>query len=79
MEENRFPWEMDKPIEEIEAMRKVLYPGDFKLMNYLIARLKKAESERDAFIILDGVFANGTDEIVFYKGFNNRQVFVKKE
>ncbi len=43
------PWPMDKPIEEIEAiLSPKYYYGGFELhIQYLLTRLKKAESERD--------------------------------
>ena len=47
-----FPWPMDKPIEEIEEEVERNKDGydQFVLsdIRYLLARLKKAESERDA-------------------------------
>jgi hypothetical protein len=47
MEENRFPWSMDKPIEEIEGEFRNMGKEAYTIFRYLLARLKKAESERD--------------------------------
>lgn len=46
MNEQKFPWAMDKPIEELSDYMIVNHVHD-DFTNYLLARLKKAESERD--------------------------------
>lgn len=47
-----FPWPMDKPIEEIEAFLKKTYVFNTDAENYLLARLKKAESDRDMYKLM---------------------------
>ncbi len=46
-----FPWPMDKPVEEIDSLVKTDWSMDIfdlaNVTNYLLTRLKKAESERD--------------------------------
>jgi len=47
MAKHQFPWPMDKPVDEIDINRVIEYASEWVLINYLLARLKKAESERD--------------------------------
>lgn len=43
MNEQKFPWAMDTPIEEIAQECEL----SWEYINYLFTRLKKTESERD--------------------------------
>lgn len=51
MNEQKFPWAIDMPVDEVEDFYKhgPIVGSDFE--DYLIARLKKAESERDEILI----------------------------
>lgn len=51
MNDNKFPWSLDKPIEEIEQDVKLCLKNGFDMtgrLNYLLDRLKIAEAERDS-------------------------------
>ena len=51
MSDNNLPWDMDKPVEEIEIEHEhnivYCYPIDWKLVDYLLARLKLTEKDRE--------------------------------
>lgn len=54
----KFPWPMDKPIEEIEGEFRNMGKETYTIFRYLLTRLKKVEIDRDhwkqEFDFLDG-------------------------
>jgi len=53
MNEQKFPWAMDKPIDEVgNYLEQCVVMGGvvtIEELRYLLTRLKKAESERDEY------------------------------
>jgi hypothetical protein len=64
---NEFPWPMDKPIDEIDnssVMEHWIHRDRKEYVQYLLTRLKKAESESELkYNLIDKLQSMGTDHV----------------